>query len=82
MTLTIFSLFITGTKRKRWSDEEESDFMKAFGQQIKNKQNVSSEDIRSAKRKFTSFMERSEAVIRSKVNNMVLGKIKCRLDGK
>ncbi|XP_060570745.1 uncharacterized protein LOC132729023 [Ruditapes philippinarum] len=65
-----------GLKRKRWSSEEERDLERAFGVKMKNKQNVSTEDIKWAKENFQSLMERSEAVIRSKVNNIILGKSK------
>ena len=67
---------IAGTKRKRWSFDEERDFDEAFEKQIKENKNITTEDIRAAKKKFRSLQERSEAVIRSRMNNIKLGKIK------
>ena len=66
-----------GIKRRRWSIAEEEEFFAAFRHQIEKKRNVSSEDIRAAKKKFKLLQGRPEAVIRAKANNIALGKLKC-----
>lgn len=65
-----------GIKRKRWTQEEEKDLISAFKQQISERKNVKTDEIEAARKKFKSLNDRSEAVIRSKVNNIILGKLK------
>lgn len=71
--------FILGIKRKRWSDEEERQFYAAFERKILRKENVSTQEIREAQKKFPILKERSEATIRSRMNNYVLGKLKIKM---
>lgn len=66
---------ILGCKR-RWTDEEENQLLDAFSIQIKEKLNVSTKAIRNAQKKYKTLCDRSEAVIRSKVNNIILGKVR------
>lgn len=66
---------ILGCKR-RWTDEEENQLLDAFSIQIKEKLNVSTKAIRNAQKKNKTLCDRSEAVIRSKVNNIILGKVR------
>ena len=73
-----FNYSISGIKRKRWSSDEDRDFCAAFPNQIEQKKNVSTAEIRAAQKKFGSLQKRSEAVIRSKMNNIILGKLKSR----
>jgi hypothetical protein len=70
------NLYILGIKRKRWSPEEIEALKQAFGEQISNKQNVPTEEIRNAKKRFKILNDRSEAMIRTKINNIKLGKEK------
>jgi hypothetical protein len=63
-------------KRKRWTKEEQVDLGKAFRRQIEMKTNITCSEIRDAKKKFKSLHDRPEAVIRSKINNIILGKTK------
>lgn len=65
-----------GFKRKRWTMEEENDLMKEFKVHITEKRNPNTKEIKCAMKKYHSLKERSEAVIRSKINNIILGKIK------
>lgn len=69
---------ILGIKRKKWTSEEERELSNAFGIQIQSKSNITS-DIRNAQKKFRLLSERSEAVIRSKLNKIILGKTKFSL---
>lgn len=68
-----------GIKRKKWTSEEERELSNAFGVQIQSKSNIKTADIRNAQKKFKFLSERSEAVIRSKLNNIILGKSKFSL---
>ncbi|XP_078312171.1 uncharacterized protein LOC111134313 isoform X1 [Crassostrea virginica] len=68
-----------GIKRKKWTREEERELTDAFGTQIQSKSILKTIDIRNAQKKFKLLRERSEAVIRSKVNNIILGKSKVSL---
>ncbi|KAJ8315158.1 hypothetical protein KUTeg_007308 [Tegillarca granosa] len=61
-------------KRKRWTEEEESSFSKAFKRQIQEKSNATTKEIRDAIQKFGNLNGRSEAMIRSKLNNIIHGK--------
>ncbi|XP_061169393.1 uncharacterized protein LOC133178689 [Saccostrea echinata] len=61
--------------KRRWTDKEEEELMEAFGIQIKKKMNVSTKAIRYAQSKYKTLRSRSEAVIRSKMNNIILGKV-------
>ncbi|XP_061165845.1 uncharacterized protein LOC133174766 [Saccostrea echinata] len=61
--------------KRRWTDEEEEELMEAFGIQIKKKMNVSTKAIRYAQSKYKTLHSQSEAVIRSKMNNIILGKV-------
>ncbi|XP_052230128.1 uncharacterized protein LOC127844152 isoform X2 [Dreissena polymorpha] len=65
----------TGSK-KRWSKEEESALREAFDIQIKMQKNVSTMEIRKAQKCYPVLQDRSEAVIRTKINNIKLGKYK------
>ncbi|WAR10184.1 MYLK-like protein [Mya arenaria] len=65
----------TGSK-KRWSKEEESALREAFDIQIKMQKNVSTMEIRKAQKCYPVLQGRSEAVIRTKINNIKLGKNK------
>ncbi|WAR09760.1 MYLK-like protein [Mya arenaria] len=65
----------TGFK-KRWSKEEESALREAFDIQIKMQKNVSTMEIRKAQKCYPVLQGRSEAVIRTKINNIKLGKYK------
>lgn len=70
---------ILGIKRKKWTSEEERELSNAFGIQIQSKSNITTSEIRNAQKKFRLLSERSEAVIRSKLNNIILGKSKFSL---
>lgn len=78
----IYVFLVLGIKRKKWTSEEERELSNAFGVQIQSKSNRKTADIRNAQKKFKFLSERSEAVIRSKLNNIILGKSKFSLQGK
>ncbi|KAJ8311587.1 hypothetical protein KUTeg_010942 [Tegillarca granosa] len=63
-----------GIKRNRWTTEEDTELMKAFSTNIQNKKNPTTREIRIARLKFKNLGNRTEAVIRSKINNVILGK--------
>ncbi|XP_061179950.1 uncharacterized protein LOC133188507 [Saccostrea echinata] len=67
--------------KRRWTDEEEEELLEAFAIQIKKKLNVSTKAIRYAQSKYKTLRCRSEAVIRSKINNIILGKVKKKKEG-
>ena len=67
---------ITTHKRKRWSSEEEAHIMAEFGHHIKEKRNPSASEIKTAQEKYSLLKERSAPMIRSKINNIILGKCK------
>ncbi|KAJ8320563.1 hypothetical protein KUTeg_002150 [Tegillarca granosa] len=69
-------IYSLGVKRKRWSEEEDNAFAEAFSVQIKEKRNASAQEIRQAQNRFKQLESRTEAVIRTKLNNMILGKYK------
>jgi len=67
---------ILGIKRKRWTNAEERELIEAFSSQIRSKTNVTTAEIRNAKKKFKTLSDRSEPMIRSKMSNIILGKTK------
>ena len=69
-------IFFVGIKRKRWTCQEEEDFNTAFDANIKKRINLTTTEIREAKKNFKSLCERSEAVIRTRMNNIILKKNK------
>jgi hypothetical protein len=76
----IFMFFSSlGIKRKRWTEEEERELAQAFSRQIEEKSTLSTSDIRNAQKRSKILSNRSEAVIRSKINNIVLGKTKLQV---
>ncbi|WAR28263.1 KT5AA-like protein [Mya arenaria] len=70
------SLMHVQDKKKRWSKEEKSALREAFDIQIKMQKNVSTMEIRKAQKCYPVLQGRSEAVIRTKINNIKLGKYK------
>lgn len=62
--------------RKRWDKDEESSIMEAFKENIKERSNPSGAEIRRAQERYPCLKERSIAVIRSKISNIILGKSK------
>jgi hypothetical protein len=72
-------VLISGIKRKRWTEEEELEFSILFGRQIEAKKNITSKDIRNAQRESKYLKCRSETMIRSKINNIILGKSKLQV---
>ena len=66
-------------KRKRWDAEEESNIMAAFSNHIVTKCNPSAAEIKTAQQKYPLLKKRSVVIIRSKINNIILGKCKGNL---
>ncbi len=62
--------------RKKWDEKEEACLFEEFKDNISSKSNPSSSDIRRAQDKHPCLKDRSIAVIKSKVNNIILGKCK------
>lgn len=62
--------------RQAWTDDENVAVDKAFGKQIRLKDNVGASDIQEAMRRFPLLRKRSVANIRVKVNNIIKGKDK------
>ncbi|KAJ8311543.1 hypothetical protein KUTeg_010898 [Tegillarca granosa] len=63
---------VVSIKRNRWTTEEDTELMKAFFTNIQNKKNPTTREIRIARLKFKNLGNRTEAVIRSKINNVIL----------
>ena len=66
----------TSRKRKRWDANEENILFKAFKSSFEKRQNPSVSEIIAAQNKFSELKNRSVPVIKSKVNNILLGKCK------
>lgn len=64
--------------RKRWTTEEEKILLCAFKGHIDLKTNPSMDEIRKAQDQYPCLRERSIAVIKSKLNNIKLGKCSLR----
>ena len=66
----------TKTKKPRtmWTKEEETALSKAFKEDIASKKNTTTEDIVHAQKMYKCLKERSVFVIKSKLNNIKLGK--------
>ena len=73
------SLKLKNKKRKRWTPEEEKLIMSEFSSHISNKQNPTSGEIKTAQNKHSLLKERPVPVIRSKINNIILGKCKGKI---
>ena len=67
---------VTIRKRKRWDANEENVLFKAFKSCFEHKKNPSNNEIITAQKKFSVLKNRSLPVIKSKINNILLGKCK------
>ena len=65
--------------RKRWNEKEESCLLVEFKEHITSKSNPSALDIKRAQAIHPCLKDRSIAVIKSKVSNIILGKCKLKL---
>ncbi|RUS79500.1 hypothetical protein EGW08_012732 [Elysia chlorotica] len=65
--------------RKRWDENEEKTLFLAFKESIDLKRNPTAVQIKKAQEKYPCLKLRSVAVIRSKINNINLGKCKFQL---
>ena len=66
--------------RKRWSAEEETIIAAEFKNNFIEKCNPSAEEIKTLYEKYPIMKERSVAVIRAKINNIILGKCKAKIN--
>ena len=60
--------------RKKWNPEEEASIVSEFTNHIRTKCTPSANEIRKAQEKYPCLKNRSIAVIKTKVNNIILGK--------
>ena len=65
--------------RKRWDETEEACLLAEFKEHIASKSNPSALDIKRAQAIHPCLKDRSIAVIKSKVSNIILGKCKLKL---
>ena len=65
--------------RKRWDEKEEACLLAEFKEHIASKSNPSALDIKRAQEIHPCLKDRSIAVIKSKVSNIILGKCKLKL---
>ena len=63
-------------KRKRWDANEESILIKAFRSSFERSKNPSLSEITEAQNKYPVLKSRSAPVIKTKINNILLGKCK------
>jgi len=69
--------FISGSTKKRpWSHSENVALAKAFAESLEKKENVTAMQIKKAKQEHPELIPRSDANIRTKVNNLIKGKEK------
>ena len=66
-------------EKKRWNEEEISCLLTEFKEHISAKRNPSFIEIREAQNKFPCLKQRACTVIKSQVNNIILGKCKVAL---
>lgn len=69
-------LSILSGQRTRWSDAENSAIAEFFADEIKNHKKVTAAKIREVKEVYPCLSARSDAQIRTKINNIVLHKSK------
>lgn len=62
--------------RKRWTPDEEASLARGFQINLREKRNPSSKEIKEIQNKCPLLKERSVAMIRTKINNIILGKSK------
>ena len=65
-------------KEKKWDENEEACLYVEFKENISRKSTPSHSDIRRAQDIHPCLKDRSIAVIKSKVNNIILGKCKLK----
>ena len=68
--------------RKRWDSNEESILYRHFQEEIRNKTNPNTDKIRKVQQENSCLKNRSVAVIKSKINNIILGKCKASFSDK
>ena len=66
--------------KRRWNDEEEISIAREFKQHIIEKRNPSAAEIMALQEKYPILKERSIPVIKTKINNMILGKSKAEMN--
>jgi len=62
--------------KRRWTDEECAAFNKAFATNIAAKSNITSGQMQLAKEKFPILQSKSDAILRTRMNNLRLSKQK------
>ena len=67
-------------QRKRWTAEEETIIAAEFKNNFIEKRNPSAGEIKSLYEKYPIMKERSVAVVRVKINNIILGKCKTKVN--
>jgi hypothetical protein len=78
ISLLCFVFVVTKTQplKRRWTPEENDSFVKAFRANLDGLRNVTAVSIKEAKEKFPVLRNKSDAVLRTRMNNIVKGKQK------